>query len=358
LATLKVLIIGPSPRGIVGGQEVEAELLCRKWQDDPDLAVSFLPSNPSLPKWMREIEHIPFIRTLVRFPIYARSLWTAMSPVDVAHVFSASYSSFLLTCLPAWLISRWQGKRFVLNYHTARSWEKFAASRLVRFVLSRTANIVVPSAYLAAKFAEAGLTVSIVPNIIRDQFHYRPRTNLLPTILCARNLSPDYGIDVIIHAFAVVQAYYPDAVLYLIGDGPLRPDLEALVRRLGLSGVEFCGTVSNEQMPGWYERADLFVNASFLDNAPLSIVEAMACGMPVVTTAAGGIPWMVIHEVTALIAPVGDPQALAEQVLRLLREKDLAAKIARQAHDALGSYCWSSVRAKWLEVYGAGPAAS
>jgi len=49
---------------------------------------------------------------------------------------------------------------------------------------------------------------------------------------------------------------------------------------------------------------------------------------------------------------------LAEQVLRLLREKDLAAKIARQAHDSLGRYCWSSVRAKWLEVYGAGPAAS
>jgi glycosyltransferase involved in cell wall biosynthesis len=358
LTTLRVLIVGPSPRRIVGGQEVEAELLCRKWQDDPEAAVSFLPSNPALPRWMRPIEHIPFIRTVVRFPIYTRSLWIAMSRVDVAHVFSASYTSFLLTCLPAWLISRWQSKRFVLNYHTARHWQKFAASRLVRFVLRRTATIVVPSPYLAAKFADAGLSVSVVPNIIRDQFRYRPRTNLLPRILCARNLSPDYGIDVVIHAFTLVQAYYPDASLYLVGDGPLRRDLEAQVRRLGLSGVEFCGTVPNEQMPGWYERADIFLNASFLDNAPLSIVEAMACGMPVVTTAAGGIPWMVTHQVTALIAPVGDSRALAEQVLRLLREKDLAARIARQGHEALGSHCWSSVRAKWLEVYGAGRAAS
>jgi phenylacetate-CoA ligase len=281
-----------------------------------------------------------------------------MSRVDVVHVFSASYSSFLLTCLPAWLISRWQGERFVLNYHTARRWQKFVTSRLVRFVLRRTANVAVPSRYLAAKFAEAGISVSVVPNIIGDQFRYRPRTDLLPRILCVRNLSPDYGIDVVIRAFSMVQAHYPDASLYLVGHGPLRRDLEVQVRRLGLSGVEFCGTVPNEQMPRWYERADIFLNASFLDNAPLSIVEAMACGLPVVTTAAGGIPCMVTHEETALIAPVGDARALAEQVLRLLREKDMAEKIARQAHEWSAIHSWSSVRAKWLEVYGTGRSAS
>jgi glycosyltransferase involved in cell wall biosynthesis len=79
----------------------------------------------------------------------------------------------------------------------------------------------------------------------------------------------------VIDAFAIVQTHDPNATLYLVGDGPLRRSLEAQVRCLGLSGVSFLGVVPNESMPEWYDRADIFLNASFLDNAPLSILEAM-----------------------------------------------------------------------------------
>ena len=351
LIPVRILIIGPSGRKLVGGQEVEAALLLRKWKGDSEVEVSFLPTDLALPESIRSIEHIPYIRTAVRSPIYIVSAWRAISRVDLVHVFSASYSSFLLTCFPAWLISRWQRKRFVLNYHTARRWQKFATSRIVRFVLKRTDRIVVPSLYLAAKFEEIGFSVSLVPNIVSDQFQYRPRTHLKPRIICARNLSRDYGIEVVVNTFAIVQAQYPDATLYLIGDGPLRRNLEVQVRTLRLSGVEFCGTVENEQMSAWYQRADILLNASFLDNAPLTILEAMACGLPVVTTAAGGIPLMVNHEETALVGPVGDARTLAEHVFRLLREPELASKIARQAHDQLITHNWSLVRVMWLEAY-------
>jgi len=348
---VRLLIIGPIAQRIVGGQEVEAALLLGRWQADSGAEVSFLPNNPALPKWMRPIEQIPYIRTAARLPIYARSVWRTMSRVDAVHVFSAAYSSFLLTSLPAWLISRWHRKRFILNYHTARHWQKFAASRIARFVLTRTDIIVVPSAYLAAKFEGLGFSASIVPNIIDDRFQYRPRIILQPRLICARTLSPDYGIDVVLNAFSLVQSQHPEASLYVVGEGPLRRKLEAQARALGLSGVEFCGRVPNDQMPEWYERADIFLNASVVDNAPLSMLEAFACGLPVVTTAAGGIPLMVSHEETALVAPVGDAQALADHVLRLLRGPALAAKLARHAHEQLAAHRWSSVREKWLEVY-------
>ena len=338
---------------MVGGQEVEAALLVRKWQADSDVEVSFLSSNPAFPKWMHPLEHIPYVRTIARLPIYLLSVWHATSRVDVVHAFSASYTSFLLTCFPAWLISRWRRKRFVLNYHTARHWQKFATSRIVRFVLTRSHAIVVPSAYLAAKFEEVGFAVSVIPNIIGEQFQYRPRINLQPRLICTRNLSPDYGIDVVINVFSIVQAHYPNAALYLIGEGPLRRTLEARVRDLGLSGVEFCGRVPHDQMGEWYERADIFLNASVVDNAPLSILEAFACGLPVVTTAAGGIPLMVKREETAVVAPIGDARTLADHVLRLLHEPALAAKIACEASRWLEPHRWSSVREKWLEVYAA-----
>jgi glycosyltransferase involved in cell wall biosynthesis len=352
LIPVRVLIIGPTAQRIVGGQEVEAALLLRLWQVDSDAEVSFLPINPALPHWMRLLERIPYIRTVTRLPIYAFSVWIAISNVDVLHVFSASYSSFLLTCVPAWLISRWRRKKFILNYHTARHWHKFANSKIARFVLARTDAIVVPSAYLATKFGELGFDVSIIPNIIGDQFQFRPRMNLQPRIICARNLSPDYGIEVVLNAFSIVQAQCPDASLYLVGEGPLRRDLEAQVRALRLSGVQFCGTVPHRQMQEWYERADIFLNASVVDNAPLSILEAFACGLPVVTTAAGGIPLMVKHEETGLVGPVGDAPTLGGHVLRLLHEPTLATKLSRQAYkELLAIHQWSSVRQKWLDVY-------
>jgi glycosyltransferase involved in cell wall biosynthesis len=274
-----------------------------------------------------------------------------MPHADVVHAFSASYTSFLLTCFPVWLISRLRRKAVVLNYHTARSWGKFANSKIVRFVLMRTEKIVVPSAYLAAKFEDAGWNVDVVPNVIGDQFRYRSRCNLQPRILCARNLSRDYGIEVAINAFALVQAQYPNATLTLLGDGPLRHSLEKHVRSLGLSGVAFCGSVPNDQMPQWYDRADVFLNASYVDNAPLSILEAMTSGLPIVTTDAGGIPFIVKHEETGLIAPPGNAGMLAEHVIRLLREPQFGATIAREANQRLQIYRWSSVRPQWLELY-------
>lgn len=335
----------------MGGQEVQAALLIRNWRGDPEAEVTFLPNDPVFPNWARALEGIPYLRTVIRLPLYAITAWHAISRVEVVHIFSASYTSFLLTCFPVWSISRWKRKRVVLNYHTARRWRQFATSRIVRFVLNRTQKIVVPSTYLARKFEEIGFNVSIVPNIINDRFQYRARTPLKPRILCTRNLSPDYGVDVVIDVFSIVQAQCPEAELCLIGDGPLRGCLEAKVRSLGISNVQFCGRVANDQMPEWYDRTDIFLNASLLDNAPLSILEAFACGLPVVTTAAGGIPLMAHHEETGLLAPVGDRRTLAECVLRLLRETEFAEKIARQAHEQLAAHRWSVVRLKWLGVY-------
>jgi L-malate glycosyltransferase len=280
------------------------------------------------------------------------SVWRAASQVDVLHVFSASYSSFVLNCIPAWLISRLCQKRFLLNYHTAREWQKLASSLLVRFILRRTETIVVPSLYLAAKFEQIGIAVSIVPNIIdEDHFQYRPRIPLRPNVICTRNLSPDYGMEVVIHAFAIVQQHYPDAMLYLVGDGPLRNNLEILARALRVSHIIFCGALPNEKVAECYKQADIFVNGSVLDNAPLSILEAMASGVPVVTTAAGGIPHMVKHEETALVCPVGDWLALAEQVMRLLREPELGLQIARRAYEQVFMHSWPLIRKKWLDVY-------
>src|SRR4030095_13777207 len=100
-----------------------------------------------------------------------------------------------------------------------------------------------------------------------------------------------------------------------------------------------------------YSRASIWLNGSEIDNQPLSILEAFACGLPVVTTDAGGIPDMVTNERTALLVKQGDYEGLARAALRLVAEPDLAQRLIRHGRDECRRYTWEAVRTEWLELY-------
>ena len=84
---------------------------------------------------------------------------------------------------------------------------------------------------------------------------------------------------------------------------------------------------------------------------PLSVIEAFASGVPVVTTSPECMPYLVQHERTGLLSPVGDEKALATNAIRLLRDPALAASLARNAHDESRNYTWEAVREQWLNTY-------
>jgi glycosyltransferase involved in cell wall biosynthesis len=120
---------------------------------------------------------------------------------------------------------------------------------------------------------------------------------------------------------------------------------------MNLADIEFAGAVPHCGISRFYEQADIFINASCLDNMPISILEAFASGTPVVSTAQEGIRYMIEHERTGLLCETGDWHGLTENVGRLLREPVLASQIARNALEESNRYRWNVVRGKWLEVY-------
>jgi len=348
---LRVCIVAPSLR-YVGGQAVQADLLLRLWQNDPDVKVTVLGVDPPLPRALAWAEGIPGLRTILREPIYFWHLWRGLNDVDIAHIFSAAYWSFLLAPAPAWLFAKLRGKKSIINYRSGEARDHLRRFRSAAFVLSRVDKIVAPSGYLVDVFREFQLPAVVVPNIVDlSQFRYRERAALRPHLVCTRGFSTYYSVDVVVKAFAIVKSEYPGAQLDLVGGGPLEDDIRKMVADLNLAGVSFTGVASRQEIGKYYDHADIFINASWLDNMPVSIIEAFAAGTPVVTTAPESIPYLVQHERTGLLSPVGDERALAANVLRLLRDPALATRLAQNAHNESKNYSWNAVREQWLNIY-------
>jgi glycosyltransferase involved in cell wall biosynthesis len=347
----RVAIVAASPR-YVGGQSVQAELLQRCWLDDPQVEASFVAIDPSLPSWLRWAEGIPGLRTVLRLPLYLRDLWRAFESADVAHIFSASYSSFLVAPVPAWIVARARGAKVLIHYHSGEARDHLCRSSAARFVLNRVDKVVVPSKFLMDVFRDFGLPTKVVPNVINlSEFRFRQRTPLRPRLICTRGFHPYYCVEMIVRAFADVQRQYPEAQLDLLGAGQTEADVRDLVRELKLANVRFAGVVSREEISHYYDQAHIFINASRLDNMPVSILEAYAAGLPVVSTAPEGMGFVVEDGKTGLLCDVGDSRALATNVLRLLRDGRLASSLISNALQKCREYDWRVVREQWLAVY-------
>ena len=173
-----------------------------------------------------------------------------------------------------------------------------------------------------------------------------------PRLLVARNLEPIYDIATAIRAFAIVRQRFAGARLTVAGTGPELGRLRELVVGLGLGDVvEFPGRIDNADMPTLYAQADCVLNTSTVDNMPISILEAFASGVPLVSTDAGGIPDIVDDGHSGLLAPIGDEAALARQTCRLLEDSELAQRLRTSALEAVAAYAWQSVRVQWLQAY-------
>jgi len=348
---IRVAVVAASQR-YVGGQSAQAQVLLRHWQHDAAIEARFIPIDPPFPRPIAWAERIPFLRTLIREPIYLVSLWRGLKDVEVAHIFSASYWSFLVAPFPAWFIGRLHGTKTVIHYHSGEARDHLRRFHSVRLVLEDADRLVVPSRYLVDVFREFRLQAQVVPNIVDlTQFRFRERGRLHPHMVCTRGFHPYYCPDIAVRAFAEIRQAFPEARLDLVGRGPLEPQIRSLIRELNLSGVNFAGAVPHHDISRFYDAADIFINASRLDNMPVSILEAFASGLPVVSTAPEGMSYLVKHERTGLLSKLGDARDLADNVMRLLKDSELASRLALNAHAEAQRYSWETVRGQWLELY-------
>jgi glycosyltransferase involved in cell wall biosynthesis len=349
---LRVLMVAPS-LDILGGQAVQAARLFENFSREPGLEIRMQPINPRLPGLLGRLQKIKYVRTLLTSAAYCAQLLWRVRGYDVVHIFSASYFSFVLAPTPAILASRLYAKRTVLNYRSGEAEDHLKRWRRTALPTIRLVDeIVAPSGYLVDVFGRFGFKARSIFNIVETgRFRFRERVPLRPVFFSNRNFEPLYNVSCTLRAFALIQKRFPDARLTLAGDGSQRGSLESLASELGLRNVEFIGRVSNESMPALYDAADIYLNSPDIDNMPGSIIEAYAAGLPVVTTNAGGIPYIVRDGETGLMVERNDHEAMARAAIRLLETAGLAEGLARRAHAECRKYSWDAVREEWLTLY-------
>jgi len=349
---VRVLIVAPS-LDILGGQAVQAQRLLARLREEPSLVADFLPVNPRLPGALGRLQRVKYVRTLATSTAYLASLALRARRYDVLHVFSASYTSFVLAPTPAILAGRLYRKRVVLNYRSGEAEDHLARWRRTAVPTMRLADAVaVPSGYLVDVFARFGLRARSIFNFVdTSRFRFRERRPLRPVFLSNRNFEPLYNVSCVLRAFALIQRRFADARLVVAGDGAQREELRALARQLNLSNVEFVGRVEPQRMPELYDAADVYLNAPNIDNMPGSIIEAYAAGTAVVTTDAGGIPYIVRDGETGLMVSRDDHEAMARAAVRLLEDAELAARLSEAGRAECEKYSWEAVRREWLSLY-------
>ncbi len=345
-----VALIAPSME-ILGGHAVQAQALAQGLQAEGH-GILFIPINPGLSPQLRALRRYPYVRTVVNEAFYLPTL-LRLREADLVHVFSASYWSFVLAPLPAILLARRFRKRVVLHYHSGEAPDHLARwGPLVHPWLRLVDEIVVPSEFLRAVFAQYGYRARVIRNIVDTaQFSYRERRILRPRLLSTRNLEPHYRVNNTLQAFVRVQGHYPEATLTVAGSGSEESRLRELAASLRVAGIRFVGRVEPEAMPRLCDEADIFLNSSVIDNQPVSVLEAFAAGLPVVSTGTGDLSALVRNGETGLIIPPGEPDAMANAILRLLRDPQHAVAMTRVARQETERYTWAHVRQEWAAVY-------
>lgn len=284
-----------------------------------------------------------------------RTAWQRRQEFDVAHVDVYSGAAFVWAEAVCATL-RAANKPYVLTLHGGNLPE-FAArwpgrvSRLLR----GARYVTTPSDYLRDALRRHRGDLLLLPNAIDISIYpFRERSNLHPRVAWLRAFHSIYNPVLAVDVLASLAEGASDVHLTMIGpdkgDGSL-DRTRARAVQLGVEGrLNITGPIPKSAVPERLAEHDVFINTTNIDNAPVSVIEAMACGLCVVSTRVGGIPYLARDGREALLVPAGDAAAMAAAVRRLLTEPTLAASLSRNARAATEAADWAAVLPSWEDL--------
>ena len=212
---------------------------------------------------------------------------------------------------------------------------------------------VAPSLYLKEAFKLEGYrNLSYIPNSIDiGKYPFLLRKNIQPNLLWVRSFAEIYNPEL---AIQIVKELYDvgiNATLTMVGpdkDGSLEK-CKSLANEHKLP-VSFTGKLEKNQWIDLSKSHDIFINTTNFDNTPVSVIEAMALGLPIISTNVGGIPYLIENDTTGILVPPNDATEFVAAIYRLINDSELASQLSMNARDKVEKYDWQEVKSLWLEL--------
>lgn len=273
---------------------------------------------------------------------------------SIAFVDVFSGKAFLYAEAACFLLRRFN-KPYILTLHGGQL-PDFARRhpQRVKHLLDSAAAVTAPSAYLQRSMGCYREGIQLIPNAIEISRYFDPQREVIrPRVAWLRSFARIYNPMLAIDVMARLSRDFPEAILQMAGpdkDGSLAEVVAETRRRDLTKHVEIVGVLQRAEVPRFLSNADIFLNTTNADNTPVSVVEAMACGMRIVSTNVGGLPDLLTETEDSLMLAPGDSAGLAGAIARILNDPDLAKSMARNARRKAAQWDWATVLPQWTAL--------
>jgi glycosyltransferase involved in cell wall biosynthesis len=212
---------------------------------------------------------------------------------------------------------------------------------------------IAPSYYLFEAFKKVGYTnLSYIPNTIDFKMYTSSSKEFkTPKILWVRSFAKIYNPFMAIKVFMKIKEIFPDAKICMVG--PKKDESHTKILKFVKKNkveVDFTGKLTKKEWIALSKEYNVFINTTHFDNTPISVIEAMALGLPVVSTNVGGIPYLLEHNTNALLVDDDDIDEMINQINRLFAEPNLARDLSVNAKESVKSFDWEMVKNQWIEL--------
>ena len=215
--------------------------------------------------------------------------------------------------------------------------------------------VTTPSGYLREHMAPYRSELRLLPNAVDlTAYEYRQREAPRPSLMWLRAFHTIYNPTLAPRVLARLQADFPAIHLTMVGpdkgDGSLERVRDTALRERVMDRLDLPGGVPKSEVPAILNRGDVFLNTTNIDNTPISVLEAMACGLCVVSTDVDGIPFLLRDGVDSLLVPPDEVDAMAEAIRRVLVEPGLAARLSANGRANARAHDWTTILPQWEEL--------
>ncbi|NND87899.1 MAG: glycosyltransferase family 4 protein [Flavobacteriaceae bacterium] len=192
-----------------------------------------------------------------------------------------------------------------------------------------------------------------IPNTIElDRYSFQQRKVIAPHLLWVRSFTEIYQPKLAIEIIEQLRNQYPNSTLTMVGPPKDKTfdECKSYVERHHLP-VTFMGMLSKNEWIDLSAEHDIFINTTNFDNTPVSVIEAMALGLPIISTNVGGMPYLITHEKDGILVPPKQVKPFVQEIISLLNDPDKVERISKQARQKVEMFDWHTVKHQWNELF-------